>query len=75
MLIGVIPKVLQIDTIEDESYTIFFGDNLISNFISIVTVEEFLIIGVDLWNECEIESLFTELEQTFIVRFDIHINK
>jgi hypothetical protein len=48
MLIGVIPKVLQIDTIEDESYTIFFGDNLISNFISIVTVEEFLIIGVDL---------------------------
>jgi hypothetical protein len=72
MEVGVIPDGFEIDTIVNKFNVILSGDKLISNLIGIIAIIYFLVIGVDLGNESEIESLLAKLEQTFIVRFDIH---
>lgn len=71
-MLDVSPNVLKIDKVKIEGQSILLCCQLVSNGVSIITEKDFLIGGIDLVDEGEVESLPALLAKGLIIRFDIH---
>ena len=71
-MFDVSPNVLKIYEVKIQGQSILLCCQLVSNGVSIITEKDFLIGGIDLVDEGEVEPLPALLAQGLIIRFDIH---